>query len=50
MQHVITGMPTASSKNETIKATLNATKARRKRQRYVTARSVGEAGSLTASA
>ncbi len=33
MQQVITGVPTAPSKSETIKATLKATKARRKRQR-----------------
>ncbi|MFX1520905.1 MAG: RNA-guided endonuclease InsQ/TnpB family protein [Promethearchaeota archaeon] len=33
MQQVITGVPTVSPKNETIKATLKATKARRKRQR-----------------
>jgi putative transposase len=33
MSQVITGVPTASPKNQTIKATLKATKARRKRQR-----------------
>jgi putative transposase len=33
MQHVITAVPTVSPKNETIKATLKATKARRKQQR-----------------